>query len=119
MVKARREVGDRPDWWMPVLFLRLSDGCLWPPEEAVVETWQTQPGEPDTILIPEGTFIMGGLEEDEVPDAENRKRKSTCRIIELVHTRSPMKSTNYSSEKIHILFETQWAGRVLRPLPIS
>lgn len=26
---ARSKVGDRPDWWMPVLFMRLQSGRLW------------------------------------------------------------------------------------------
>jgi hypothetical protein len=29
MAAARGMVRDRPDWWMPVLFLRLKRGCIW------------------------------------------------------------------------------------------
>jgi ATP/maltotriose-dependent transcriptional regulator MalT len=38
LAAARSAVFDRPDWWMPVLFLRLRDGMLW--------------GEPQTALPP-------------------------------------------------------------------
>lgn len=36
MAAARAAVGDRPDWWMPVLFMRVADGLIWaaPPASA-------------------------------------------------------------------------------------
>jgi hypothetical protein len=30
MTVARSDIRDRPDWWMPVLFMRLKTGRLWP-----------------------------------------------------------------------------------------
>lgn len=30
MAVARNDIRDRPDWWMPVLFMRLKTGRLWP-----------------------------------------------------------------------------------------
>ena len=37
LAAARLEVRQRPDWWVPVLFLRLRDGRLWAPAPALSE----------------------------------------------------------------------------------
>ena len=60
MAVARGAVRDRPDWWMPVLFTRLSDGCIWLPSgpDARPEI-PRQNFEPETITIPGGPFQMG------------------------------------------------------------
>jgi formylglycine-generating enzyme required for sulfatase activity len=57
---ARGAVRERPDWWMPVLFTRLSDGRVWLPgsPDALPEIHR-QNYEPETIYIPAGTFRMG------------------------------------------------------------
>jgi formylglycine-generating enzyme required for sulfatase activity len=60
MAIARGAVQHRPDWWMPVLFTRLPDGCIWVPSspDALPEIAR-QNFEPETIYIPEGSFLMG------------------------------------------------------------
>ena len=42
LAAARLEVRQRPDWWVPVLYLRLRDGRLWAPAPALSEA----PGAP-------------------------------------------------------------------------
>ena len=37
LAAARLEVRQRPDWWVPVLYLRLRDGRLWAPAPALSE----------------------------------------------------------------------------------
>jgi len=60
MAVARGAVLNRPDWWMPVLFTRLIDGRIWTPSspDALPEI-PRQNFEPETIYIPEGSFLMG------------------------------------------------------------
>jgi formylglycine-generating enzyme required for sulfatase activity len=60
MAVARGAVRERPDWWMPVLFTRLSDGRVWLPgsPDSLPEI-PRQNYEPETVYIPAGTFRMG------------------------------------------------------------
>jgi formylglycine-generating enzyme required for sulfatase activity len=76
MAVARGAVQERPDWWMPVLFTRLTDGRLWTPSspDALPEIAR-QNFEPETIYIPSGSFLMGspdgaGFPEHECPQRE-------------------------------------------------
>lgn len=52
---ARSKVQERPDWWMPVLFMRLKSGQLYIPGEP----WEPKPFEPETVRIPGGKFWLG------------------------------------------------------------
>jgi formylglycine-generating enzyme required for sulfatase activity len=57
LAAARNQVyaAHSPDWWVPVLYLRLTDGQMFLPQPAEIK----QPGEPETIAIPGGFFKMG------------------------------------------------------------
>lgn len=76
MAVARGAVRGQPDWWMPVLFTRLTDGRIWTPAspDALPEI-PRQNFEPETIYIPSGPFLMGsppdaGFPEHETPQHE-------------------------------------------------
>ncbi len=71
---ARGTVRDRPDFWLPALFLRLKDGQLWKIESKKT-TRPRLPYEPKLIEIPAGPFLMGtapapGIPAHETPQHE-------------------------------------------------
>jgi formylglycine-generating enzyme required for sulfatase activity len=66
MAVARATVGDRPDWWMPVLFSRLRDNCLLQPPQAALPL-ELQRYEPETVYIPAGKFILGSQPGENIP----------------------------------------------------
>lgn len=83
MAEARKGIflevgGDAQDWGIPVLFLRAQDGQLFNiqslPESIHLDLLKPeidrQSFEPETVLIPAGTFLMGSLEGEEIPDYE-------------------------------------------------
>lgn len=43
---ARSDVRERPDWWMPVLFMRLANGQLWEVEETQAHGQEAPPQRP-------------------------------------------------------------------------
>ena len=45
----------RPDWWVPVLYMRLRGGQVFSPPTGK----PPQPDEPETVFIPPGNFILG------------------------------------------------------------
>jgi hypothetical protein len=64
MAVARSQVLDRPDHWMPVLFLRLRDGRIWSGTTAGTEEFESWPSLIDAILSEKCTVILGpGLSE--------------------------------------------------------
>lgn len=68
---ARSKVQQRPDWWMPVLFMRSHSGRLWIEDEMPPPF----PFEPKMIAISAGKFTIGsepgqGISEYETPSAE-------------------------------------------------
>jgi formylglycine-generating enzyme required for sulfatase activity len=72
------EVGGGQDWGVPVLFLRAQDGQLFDieslPDQIHLDLLKSEisslPFEPETVLVPAGVFLMGSLEDDNVPAHE-------------------------------------------------
>jgi len=67
MAVARTAVRSQSDHWMPVLFMCLYNGLLWETDGIIRST--PKPFEPEMVLIPAGTFLMGsdGHEQQEQP----------------------------------------------------
>ncbi len=55
-----------PDWWVPVLYLRLAEGRIFPSQP----TQARQQDEPETIAVPAGWFTMGREPGPDVPANE-------------------------------------------------
>jgi formylglycine-generating enzyme required for sulfatase activity len=64
---ARGTVRERPDWWLPVLFMRLKSGQLWTVEAPAPPR---QEYEPETVPIPGGSFTMGSEPGNGIPPHE-------------------------------------------------
>jgi len=64
MAVARSQVRDRPDRWMPVLFLRLRDGRIWSGVSGGTEEFESWPSLINAIISEKCTAILGpGLTE--------------------------------------------------------
>lgn len=66
MAAARGFVRDRPDWWMPVLFMRSRSGRLWEADD----TWEPLKLEPTVVKVPAGAFMMGSQPGPSIPKYE-------------------------------------------------
>ena len=72
---ARSKVQERPDWWMPVLFMRSKSGRLWIEGKNIKPRLSERifPFEPETVPIPAGNIVIGseGYEtEHDLPQRE-------------------------------------------------
>ena len=52
---ARNQVRDRPDWWVPALWMRTTDGCLW-----------HKPAPPASVVLPAPTGTLTARQRSEL-----------------------------------------------------
>ncbi len=114
MAVARGAVQARPDWWMPVLFTRLLDGCIWTPSspDALPEI-ERQNFEPETIYIPEGSFLMGSPPGPAIPEHEGPQHQVTLSAYRI--GRFPVMNCEYKAflddTKRLATAEMRWDGQ--------
>ncbi|GAB4194589.1 MAG: hypothetical protein OHK0022_10760 [Roseiflexaceae bacterium] len=80
---ARGQVRDRPDWWVPALWMRPSDGSLWQPAAQVVSEPALTSGQRDELLARLALSIQVAAPPapDAAPDAYAQYRAYLLRLL--------------------------------------